>query len=95
MNARASPRRRATQVVIPLLLACACASSDSATSAVNGGAMTAAGSWHTTSTQFTLRDTLFVTGTAVTGQGTLTVSIPSYTGDAFVITSGEHSIIQT
>jgi len=56
--------------------------------AVGSGVLTAAGPWHTTSDQLTLRDTLFVTGTAVTGQGTLTVSIPNYTGDAFVISSG-------
>ena len=84
MNARVFPWRYATQVVVPLLLACACAGD----SAVAGPALTAAGAWQTTSAQLTLRDTLFVTGTAVTGQGTLTVSIPSYTGDAFIISSG-------
>lgn len=84
MNARVSPRRCATHVVVPLLLACACAGD----SAVGGGELTAAGAWQTTSSQLTLRDTLFVTGTAVTGQGTLTVNIPDYTGDAFAITSG-------
>ncbi len=83
MNARVSPWRTATQVVVALLLAYACAGD----SVVGSGELTAAGAWHTTGAQLTLRDTLFVTGTAVTGQGTLTVNIPNY-GDAFTISSG-------
>ncbi|MDB4875528.1 MAG: hypothetical protein JWM41_1974 [Gemmatimonadetes bacterium] len=62
-----------------------------ATGTSGGGstALTVAGRWGASGSQpAAMQEALLVTGTAISGSGAITVSIPSYTGDAFVITSG-------